>query len=46
MVGVIVVHMMVWCGVVRRMERLACRGRLRRGVVVMQLVGIIVGLGH
>ena len=41
-----VVDVMVCCGVVRRVGWLACRGRLRWGVVVMQLVGAAVVLGH
>ena len=45
-VGVPVVHMMVWCGVVRRVGWVACGGRLRWGVVVMQLVGVAAVLGH
>ena len=44
-VGVPVVHVMVRCGVVRRLGWVACGGRLRAGVVVMQLVGIDVVLG-
>ena len=45
-VGVPVVHVMVWYGVVRREGWPACRGRLRWGVVVMQLVAVAVVLGH
>ena len=37
---------MVWCGMVRRVGWVACGGRLRWGVVVMQLVGVAVILGH
>ena len=39
------VHVMVCCGVVRRAGRVVCRGRLRWGVVVLQLVGVGVVLG-
>ena len=46
MVGVPVVHAIVWCGVVRRVGWVACGGGLRWGVVVMQLVGVAVVLGH
>ena len=46
MVGVSVVHVMLCCGVVRKVGWVACRGRLRWGVVVMQLVGVAVVLGH
>ena len=45
-VGVSVVHVMVWCGVVHDVGWVACRGQLRSGVVVMQLVGVAVVLGH
>ena len=45
-VGVPLVHMMVWCGVVRRVWWVACQGRLRWGVVVMELVGVAVVLVH
>ena len=45
-VGVPVVHAMVCCGVVRRVGSVACGGRLRWGVVVMQLVGVAVVMGH
>ena len=45
-VGVPVVHVMVWCGVVRRVGRVACGARLRWGVVVMILVGVTVVLRH
>ena len=44
--GVPVVHLMVWCGVVRRVGWVAFWGRLRQGVLVMQLVGVPVVLGH
>ena len=44
--GVPVVHVMLWCGVVRRVGWVACGGRLRWGVVVMQLVGVAVVFGH
>ena len=44
--GVSVVHVMVWCGPVRRVGWVACWGRLRWGVVVMKLVGVAVVLGH
>ena len=43
---VVVVHLMAWCVVVRRVRWVACGGRLRWGVVVMQLVGVAVVLGH
>ena len=46
MVGVAAVHLMVWCGVWRRVAWVACRGRLRWGEVVLQLVGVAVILGH
>ena len=46
MVGVPLVHVMVWCTLVRRVGCVACGGRLRWGVVVMQLVGVAVVLGH
>ena len=42
----VVVHLMVWCGVVCPVGWVARGGRLRWGVVVMQLVGIAVVLGH
>ena len=45
-VGVPVVHVMVWCGVLRRVGLVACGGWLRGGVVVMQLVKVAVVLGH
>ena len=45
-VGVPVVHVMVWCSVVRRVGWVACGGWLRWGVVVMQLVGVAAVLGH
>ena len=45
-VGVPVIHVMVWCGVVRFVGWVAFRGRLRWGVVVMQLVGVAAVLGH
>ena len=45
-VGVPVVHVMVWCGVVRRVGWVACGGWLRWGVVVMQLVGITAVFRH
>ena len=45
-VGVCLVHVMVWCGPVRRVGWVACGDRLRWGVVVMQLVGVAVVLGH
>ena len=45
-VGVPVVHVMVWCGVVRRMGWVAFAGWLRWGLVVMQLVGVAVVFGH
>ena len=45
-VGVPVVHVMVWCGVVRRVGWVAYRSRLRQGVVVMHLVGVAVVLAH
>ena len=46
LVAVPVVHVIVWWGVVRRVRWVACGGRLRWGVVVMQLVGVAVVLGH
>ena len=45
-VGVPVVHVMVWCDVVRCVGWVACQGQLRWGVVVMQVVGVAVVLGH
>ena len=45
-VVVSVVHVMVWCGPVRRLGSVACRGRLRRGVVLMELVGVALVLRH
>ena len=45
-VGVPVVHVMVWWGVVRRVGWVACGGRLRWCVVVMELVGAAVVLVH
>ena len=42
-VDVPVVHVMVWCGVVRRLEWVACGGRLRSGMVAIQLAGVAVG---
>ena len=45
-VGVSVVHVMVWCGPVCRVGRLACGSRLHWGVLVMELVGVAVVLGH
>ena len=44
--GVPVVQVMVWCGVVRCMGWVACGGWLRWGVVVMELVGVAIVLGH
>ena len=44
--GVSVVNPMVWSGPVRRVGWVACGGRLRWGVVVMELVGHAVVLGH
>ena len=46
MVGVPVVHVLVRCGLVRRVGWVTCAGRLRWGVVVMELVGVAVVLGH
>ena len=43
---VVVVHVMVWCGEVCRGGWVAHGARLRWGVVVMQLVGVAVVLGH
>ena len=37
MVGVPGVHVMVWCGVVRREGWVACGRRMRLDVVMMQL---------
>ena len=45
-VGVPVVQVMPWRGVVRRLGWEACGGRLRWGVVGMELVGVAVVLGH
>ena len=45
-VAVPAVYVMVWCGVVRRVGWVARGGRLRWGVVVRQLVGMAVVLGH
>ena len=45
-VGVPLVHVMVRCGVVRRVGLVACGVRLRWGVVVMELVGVTVVFGH
>ena len=45
-VGVSVVHVMVWCGPVCRVGWVAYGGRLRWGVVVIQLVGVAVVFGH
>ena len=41
-----VVYVMLRCGVLRRMGWVACGGWLRLGVVVMELVGVPVVLGH
>ena len=41
-----VVHVMVWCREVYRVGWVARGDRLRWGVVVMQLVGVAVVLGH
>ena len=46
LVGVPVVHMMLLCVMVRRVGWLACGGRLRWDVAVMQLVGVAVVFGH
>ena len=43
-VGVSVAHVMVWCGPVRRVE--ACGPQLCWGVVMMELVGVAMVLGH
>ena len=43
---VVVVHVMVWCGGVCRVGWIARGARLRCGVVVMQLVGVVVVVGH
>ena len=43
---VLVVHVMVWCPEVCRVGWVARAARLRWGVVVMQLVGVAVVLGH
>ena len=45
-VGVLVVHVMVQYGVVRRVGWVACGGQLRWGLVVMELLGVAVVLGH
>ena len=45
-VGLSVVHVMVWCGTVRRVGWLACGPRLCWGVVMMELVGVAVVLEH
>ena len=45
-VGVSLVHVMVWCGPVRRVGWVAYEGRLRWGVVVMAAMGVAVVLGH
>ena len=45
-VGVPVEHVMVWRGVLCRVGSVACGGRLRWGVVVMQLGGVAVVFGH
>ena len=45
-IGAPVVHVMVWCGLVRRVGWVKCRGWLRWGVVVMELVGVAVVLVH
>ena len=45
-VGVPVVHVMVRCGVVRRVGWVACGGRLRWGLVVIERVGVAVVLGR
>ena len=45
-VGVPVLQLKVWCGVVRRVGWVACWGRLPLSVVVMQLVEVAVVLGH
>ena len=45
-VGVSVVHAMVWCGPVRRVWRVACVARLCWGVVVMDPTGVAVVLGR
>ena len=45
-VGLSVVHAMVWCGVVRRVGWVACGDRVRRGMVVMHLVGVAAVLLH
>ena len=46
MVGVPVVHVMVWCAVVHRVGWVACGGGPRWGVGVIELVGVAVVLGH
>ena len=45
-VGVFLVHVMVWCGPVRRVGCVACGVWLCWGVVVMELVGAAVVMGH
>ena len=45
-VGVSVVRVMVWCGPVRRVGRVVCGARSWWGVVVMELVGVALVLGH
>ena len=45
-VGVSVVHVMVWCDPVRCLGRVACGSRLCWGAAVMELVGVAVVLGH
>ena len=42
----VVVHVMVWCGVVCRVGWVARGGWLRWGVVELQLVGVAVVFGH
>ena len=46
LVGVSVVHVMVWCGPVRRVGWFTCGPRLCWGVLVMELVGVAAVLGH
>ena len=44
--GVSIVHVVLWCGPVRRMGWVACGPRLGWGVVLMELVGVPVVFRH
>ena len=44
--GVSLVRVVVWRSSLHRIRRLACRPRLRCGVVMMELVGVALVFGH